>query len=170
MTTRARPAIGYFGYFKGSTTTPINRCLWLGTTSLAGAGDSPAHDCTSTSDLNPADYMAIWNGNRDGVNCTGTGGDHKCDGTNVGLNLTNCPNGVPVFSNTQPWQGANGTVGDYLYTIPSTISTTIKWRYVTKDYRAVMMRYDGDRNGVAQDWGFVPTQRVATPSYYEWVS
>lgn len=163
----------YFGYFEGSTSTPIKRCLWLGTASLDPAGNAPTHDCTNTSDLAPKDFMILWNGNyetaHNGVpaNCTP---DHQCDGTDVRLNLANCPNGVPVFSNMQPWQGANGTVGDYLYTIPSTPSTTIKWRYVTKDYRAVMMRYTGSRNGVAQDWGFVPTQCVATPAYYEWVS
>ena len=153
----------YYGYIDGSSTTPINRCLWIGTPSLDPASNAPTRDCTSTADLQPRDYMSAWNGNTPGVNC----GETQCDGTNVTINSAACPSGAPVFANTQPWQGANGTVGDGLYVIPP--NATVKWRYMTRDYRAVMMRYTGYRNGVSQDWGFIPAVCLNTPPLVLWV-
>jgi hypothetical protein len=153
----------YYGYIGGGA---LERCLWIGTPSLDPASNTPTRNCTSTPDLQPRDYMAAYNGNRPGINCSNS----QCDGTSVALNFTACPQGVPVFANMQPWQGLNGLVTGPLYAILPTASVkSVRWRYLTRDTRGIMMRYTGDRSGVAQDWGFIPSKCIQPASYIEWV-
>lgn len=153
----------YYGHIDGGGA--LERCLWIGTPSLDPANNAPTHNYTHTPDLQPRDYMIVWNGNRPGINCGAT----KCDGTPLALNFAACPQGVPVFANVQPWQGGNGQVSGPLYAIsPTAVVKSVRWRYLTKDLRAIMMRYTGDRSGVAQDWGFIPSQCVQSASYVEW--
>jgi hypothetical protein len=141
----------YFGYLGGPGT---KRCLWIETARLDPAGNPPAHDCTSASNLYPKDYMAAWNGN-------------PSDGTPVALNFSTCYLGVPVYANVQPW-ATNGEVGELMYVIPTNAAVKyVRWRYLSKDVRAINMRYEGSRS-VTQDWGFIPSQCIYPASDVNW--
>lgn len=141
-------SLHYFGYIAGSVKTPIQKCLWIEVKPLTPARAGATHNCTSASALSIKDFMVAWNG-------------HPRDGTDAQINGDLCPLGAPVFSNVQPWRPKTGRVGQGLYVIPP--NATVKWRYTTKDFRAVNMRYEGNRNGVAQDWGFIPTRCLRPP-------
>lgn len=174
----------------GSSSTPVGqppRCLWMESNSLVVPNNTTATvNCGASAYstwLKPSDYMFSWNGNRDGTgnNCywinESTGqrwstqpsdpnAVRKCDGTNITLKPDGCPYGAPVYSNVQPWRGTSGVEGQLMYMMPN--NATVKWRYLTKDFRYVMIRNPNAVSGV-QDWGFVPAACFDfTGAYIEW--
>lgn len=106
--------------------------------------------------LHESSYMQYFNGNTPGVNCNSAG---ECDGTPVTV-TADCP----VYSNVQPWAPNSGAVGEHMYTIPN--GQTFRWRYLTKDGRFVMGRYENTRPRInvgdagTQDWGFAKASCV----------
>lgn len=152
-----------WGYLTGGATNPVNKCLYAEFAYLNPAG-SPSRDCSTTGDLAPAGYMVAFNGNRDGYNCTTTNGERKCDGTNVTIDPAKCPYGAPVYPNVQPWT-ASAARAEPDYIVPP--GATVKWRYITKDWRHTMMRYTGSKP-YAQDWGFIDAGCISNYGYYEW--
>jgi hypothetical protein len=147
------------GFYQGPT---VERCLWVEFERLASASTSPTKDCTNTPGLNEADYVFVFNGNRDGTNCfTDPQGKYYCDGTPVQIDAAKCPGGAPVMGNVQPWNPLKKLWGDYLYTIPP--STWIRWRYITKDLQFTMIR--NPNTPVIQDWGFIPSTCITQYGY-----
>jgi hypothetical protein len=158
-----------WGYVTGGATNPVNKCLYAEFAYLKAASTSPTKDCSGTNDLMPLSYMVAWNGNRNGVNCfpneeTPDPDDRKCDGTNVTIDPAKCPAGAPVYPNVQPWT-PNAARAAADYTIPA--GATVKWRYITQDWRHTMMRYLGAKP-YAQDWGFIDATCISNYGYYEW--
>lgn len=150
------------GYVTGSTVTSgpntgnnsVNKCLWiLNTQANVPANNPPRDDCVTAPSLRHSSYMVLFNGNRQGVNCTP---DWQCDGTSVQINPNHCPSGAPVMGNVQPWRPGLNSWGDGLYWIPP--GAIVKWRYITPDWQWVMMRNPASvaHGGPAQDWAFVP--------------
>lgn len=154
-----------WGYLTGGATNPVNKCLYAEFAYLDRAATGATRDCSTTGDLPPAGYMAAFNGNRDGVNCFyNDAGERKCDGTKIVIDRAKCPSGAPVYPNVQPWT-ANASRAAADYTIPP--DSIVKWRYITKDYRHTMMRYEGAKP-YAQDWGFIDAGCISNYGYYEW--
>lgn len=162
-----RYADGYrMGYVTGTsvpngqpTANTVEKCLWVGDSQASiPTGGAATRDCSAAPSLGPTSYMALFNGNRRGVNCFGEGLSWTCDGTDARINASYCPYGAPVLGNVQPWRPGLGLWGNYgLYTIPP--DSVVKWRYVTKDYQFAMIRNPGSvaQGGPRQDWGFIPS-------------
>lgn len=148
------------GFYPGPT---VERCLWVEFDRLASASTSPVKDCTNTPGLNEADYLFVFNGNRNGINCftDPVTSKYYCDGTPVQIDPAKCPGGAPVMGNVQPWHPLRKLWGDYLYTIPA--GTWIRWRYITKDLQFTMIR--NPNTPVIQDWGFIPSTCISQYGY-----
>jgi hypothetical protein len=155
-----------WGYLTGANDNPVQKCLYAEFAYLNRAATGATRDCSTTGDLPPSGYMALFNGNRDGVNCKRdpVTNVRTCDGSNVTIDGVRCPGGANVYPNVQPWTD-NAARAVSAYTIPA--GATVKWRYVTKDWRHTMMRYEGPKP-FAQDWGFIDGNCISNYGYYEW--
>lgn len=152
----------YFGWLAGSSTTGrVDHCLWSGTASLNPTNGTPTGNCGGVADMHQPDYVGTWNGNvtsGPNQNCfpdPSNPNAYKCDGTPITVDPSKCPYGMDVYANVQPWKqaaiGSSDYRGEKVFTVPA--GATVKWRYVTKDYRHVMLDYQGSRP-IGQNWGF----------------
>lgn len=163
-----------FGWLSGGTYSNgaprVAGCLWLLSSLITTPGGTPTADCSPYGNLTVDKYMAIWNGNRPGINCFPDSTGHiQCDGSPAVLdNSTLCPNGTWFLQNVRPWDPTAPYPLEADAWIP--FGTTLLWRYVTKDNRYVTVRWP-NRPGGGQDWGFMTGACFTNLGYSEsWVS
>lgn len=141
-----------FGYTMGSTTGSdgVRQCAYApnfpATMREGYTTPDPAHDCTYKSELNMNDYALSWNGNTS-TNCNTAG----CDGAYTTIDGSKCPWGTPQYSNVQPWING-GERGTNLRSLGP--GATVYWRYITKDYRHVLVNVHGLGPGET-NWGWI---------------
>lgn len=154
-----------WGFAGQDSESSVARCVWAQFNFLKRPSNTAFFDCNEVGNLIPPDYMAFFNGNRYGVNCgTRSDGSEFCDGTPVSVDPARCPYGAPAYTNVKPWQ-PNAAPSTVAYSIP--VNATVRWRYVSKDWRYTMMRYEGPKP-FAQDWAFIPSYCISNYGYYEW--
>jgi hypothetical protein len=127
-------------------------CLWTQATYVATEGQTPTADCSPWASIPESSYMVAWNGNVPGVNCTSSG---QCDGRPIQMdNAAVCGGGTWLYQNVRPYAPyASNPVEAFQWI---SYSEPLKWRYITKDWRYVMVRMPSRGNAGLQDWGFVP--------------
>ncbi|MCW2993335.1 MAG: hypothetical protein JWQ18_830 [Conexibacter sp.] len=141
-----------FGWTEGSSSTGlVQHCLYVPdpSSNLVDGTTAPTHDCTYVGELHMPDYALSWNGNNQGVNCSGA----SCDGQYTTIDASKCPWGTPQYANVQPWiTNGSGMRGESLRTLNP--GQVVFWRYITKDYRHVLVNIHGLGSG-AQSWGWI---------------
>jgi hypothetical protein len=140
-----------FGWTEGSSTTGVvQKCLYVPdpNSNLVDGTTAPTHDCTYVGELHMPDYALSWNGNT-ATNCNGA----TCDGAYTTIDASKCPWGTPQYANVQPWiTNGSGVRGESLRTLNP--GQAVFWRYITKDYRHVLVNLHGQGSG-AQSWGWI---------------
>ncbi|MFF5295396.1 hypothetical protein [Paractinoplanes globisporus] len=134
----------------------VNACLWLVT--AAGqlgpvSGQRPRHSCSTFTGMTPDRYARRVNclpgparaGDPAGTKYGALPGTNKCtDGSSARVNtrLSGCSR-VGAYGNVLPWQ--NRTEAHDRYGVIVKTYAGLKWRYITRDGRFVMVR-DTHRN------------------------
>jgi hypothetical protein len=138
------------GYWWGHVYGDLNTCLWIHQDAVTG-GSSVAEACDSEHRVIPESQFAsaIGGGSDDGADVAVTKDASACP--------THDGSHVVGYGNVRPWQDAAQPSSQVNTLVP--LGDTVKWRYVSRDGKWVMVRapQHGDTNGQGlQPWFFLP--------------